>query len=128
MAEQGMGGGPMGAKPPQKSQMLFMLLSLALMMCMFIPGVRSIVGGAVGVVFEPLIGFGGKYIVITLVLAGMIMIGVSTIIRSLLVDTMTQTRNQREMSAFNAELRKARMENNLYKIKKLTEMQPAMMS
>jgi uncharacterized membrane protein (DUF106 family) len=32
------------------------------------------------------------------------------------------------MSAFNAELRKARMENNLYKIKKLTEMQPAMMS
>jgi uncharacterized membrane protein (DUF106 family) len=32
------------------------------------------------------------------------------------------------MSAFNAELRKARMENNLYKIKKLTEMQQTMMA
>jgi uncharacterized membrane protein (DUF106 family) len=118
----------MGANPPQKSQMLFMLLALGLMMTLFIPGVRKFVGDTVGIVFEPLIGFNGQYIVITLMIAGMLMIGLSSIIRSLMMDNLTQARNQKEMSAFNTELRKARMENNLYKIKKLTEMQPAMMS
>ena len=97
-------------------------------MTLFIPQVREFVGNAVGVVMEPLIGFNNQYIVITLMLAGMLMIGLSSVIRSLMMDTMTQARNQKEMSAFNAELRKARMENNLYKIKKLTEMQPVMMS
>ena len=125
MAEQTMGA---GVNPPQKSQMLFMLLSMGLMLTLFIPVVREFVGKAVGFVFEPLIGFNGQYIVITLMIAGMLMIGISTVIRSLMMDTMTQAKNQKEMSAFNAELRKARMENNLYKIKKLTEMQPAMMS
>jgi len=125
MAEQSTMG---GAPAPPKSQMLFMLLSLGLMMVMFIESVRSAVGKAVGFVLEPLIGFGGRYIVITLILAGMLMIGLSTIVRSLLTDTLTQAKNQKEMQAFNAELRKARMENNLYKIKKLTEQQQAMMS
>ena len=124
MAEQSMGGAPQ----PPKSQMLFMLLSLGLMMVMFIESVRNAIGKAVGIVLEPLIGFNGQYIVITLILAGMLMIGLSTIVRSLLTDTMTQAKNQKEMQAFNAELRKARMENNLYKIKKLTEQQQAMMS
>ena len=32
------------------------------------------------------------------------------------------------MSAFNKELRQARLENNLYKVKKLTEMQQSMMA
>ena len=117
-----------GAPQPPKSQMLFMMLSLGLMMLLFIESVRNAVGKAVGIVLEPLIGFGGQYIVVTLMLAGMLMIGLSTIVRSLLMDTMTQAKNQKEMQAFNAELRKARTENNLYKIKKLTEQQQAMMS
>ncbi|MDR0791314.1 MAG: EMC3/TMCO1 family protein [Methanomassiliicoccaceae archaeon] len=121
------GQGAAPQKPPM-SNMMFMMLSLGLMMILFIEPVRKAVGGAVGVVMEPLIGFDGKYVILTLILAGMIMMGASTVIRTLLTDTMKQTRNQKEMSAFNAELRKARMENNLYKLKKLTEMQSAMMS
>ena len=117
-----------GVNPPQKSQMLFMFISLAMMIALFLEPVRNAMGKVVGFVLEPIIGFNGNYIVITLMLAGMLMIGLSTIVRSLLTDTMTQSRNQKEMAAFNAELRKARAENNLYKIKKLTEQQPAMMS
>jgi len=117
-----------GANPPQKSQMLFMFISLAMMIALFLEPVRNVMGKAVGFVLEPLIGFNGNFIVITLMIAGMLMIGLSTIVRSLLTDTMTQSRNQKEMAAFNAELRKARAENNLYKIKKLTEQQQVMMS
>ncbi|MCL2142710.1 MAG: EMC3/TMCO1 family protein [Methanomassiliicoccaceae archaeon] len=117
-----------GINPPQKSQLMFMMIAMVLIIALFMEPVRKAVGGVVGIVFEPLIGFHGNYVIITLILAGMIMIGISTIIRTLMSDTVTQTRNQREMSAFNAELRKARIENNLYKIKKLTEQQQAMMS
>jgi uncharacterized membrane protein (DUF106 family) len=120
----------MGAAPakPQTSNMIWMMLSLGIMMMLLIGGIRKVVGDAVGVVFEPLIGFDGKYVIVTIMLAGIIMMTGSTVIRTLLSDTIKQTKNQKEMSAFNAELRKARIENNLYKIKKLTEMQPAMMS
>jgi uncharacterized membrane protein (DUF106 family) len=76
----------------------------------------------------PLFGFGRENVVLTMMLAGMFMIGLSTVLRTLMTDTMTQARNQSEMKAFNAELRQARIENNLYKIKKLTDQQKEMMA
>lgn len=105
-----------------------MMLSLGMVFILFIPGIREPVGKGVGFVFEPLIGFGGNYVVLTIMLAGIIMIGISTVVRTLMTDTMKQAKNQNEMKAFNAELRQARMENNLYKIKKLSEQQSAMMN
>ena len=114
------------APAPQMGQLTWMLISL-----MAIIGVmmfREQVGWALNFVFERLIGFGGNFVVPTLMLAGIIMIGSSTIIRTLMMDTMAQAKNSKVMSAFNAELRQARIENNLYKIKKLTEQQKVMMS
>jgi len=107
---------------------MWMMLSLGMVFILFIPEIRGPVGEGVGFVFEPIIGFGGEYVVLTLIFAGMIMIGISTIVRTLLTDTMKQAKNQNEMKAFNAELRQARIENNLYKIKKLSEQQSAMMN
>jgi len=115
-------------KKPQTSQMMWMMLSLGIVMILFIGEVRNAVGGALNVVFAPVIGFNGEDPVLTLIFAGIIMIGISTVIRTLMTDTMSQARNQSEMKAFNAELRQARIENNLYKIKKLTEQQKVMMS
>jgi len=114
------------APAPQMGQMTWMLISL-----MAVIGVmmfRNEVGWALNWVFNPLIGFGGNFVVPTLMLAGIIMIGSSTIVRTLMMDNMAQAKNSKMMSAFNAELRQARIENNLYKIKKLTEQQKAMMS
>ena len=109
--------------------MIWMMVTLAIVMVMLMhEGVRDAIGNALNTVFYPLIGFGGEYAVLTVMLAGMTMIALSTIVRTFMTDTMTQAKNQKEMSAFNAELRKARIENNLYKIKKLTEQQKAMMS
>jgi len=108
--------------PNMKPMLITMVIMLVIMMF------YEQVGKALNYVFEPLIGFGGKYVVLTLVLAGIIMTGISTIIRAYMSDTVSQTRNQREMSAFNLELRQARLENNLYKIKKLTAQQQQMMA
>ena len=105
-----------------------MMIALGLIFILFIEDVRNAIGKALNVVFEPLIGFNGEHIILTIMCAGIIMIGISTVIRTLMIDTMAQARNQAEMKAFNAELRQARIENNLYKIKKLTEQQRTMMS
>jgi uncharacterized membrane protein (DUF106 family) len=66
--------------------------------------------------------------VLTLILAGIIMITISTVARSLLTDFVGMARNQQIQSDFNAEFRQARMENNLFKMKKLQEQQPRIMA
>ena len=118
MAEQG--------NKKQSSQMVWMMISLMLVLGIMM--FRDQVGSALDIVLYPVLGLGGEHIVVTLVITAMIMMSASTIIRTLMTDTMKQTRSQKEMAAFNAELRKARIENNLYKIKKLTEIQSEMMS
>lgn len=111
---------------PQMSNMVWMMITLGLML--FVMFFRDQVGGALNFVFEPLIGFGAQYVVLTLIIAGMIMIGISTIIRTLMTDTMKQARDQREMRAFQAEFRQAQIENNHYKIKKFNDQRKEMMS
>jgi uncharacterized membrane protein (DUF106 family) len=49
------------------------------------------------------------------------------VIRGFITDPIEQAKVQQEQSGFNAELRQARIENNLFKLKKLQEQQPQMM-
>ena len=49
-------------------------------------------------------------------------------IRQMFTDWVSQARNARMASAFQKELREARTSNNTYKLKKLTELQPQIMS
>ncbi len=72
--------------------------------------------------------FSGQYPVVTLMLVGAIMAGLTTLLRSLTTDMIEQAKSQQIMSAFNQEFRQARLDNNLYKVKKLTELQPVMMA
>jgi len=107
-----------------KGTMIGMLVTLVIMMVVM--SFRTQIGQGLNVVFEPLIGFGGKYPVLTLVVAGLIMITISTVIRSYMTDFVSQARNQKITSDFNKEMRQARLENNLFKLKKLQEEQPKM--
>ena len=52
----------------------------------------------------------------------------SIIVRHFFIDWTEQARNARLMSAFQKEMRDARTSNNTFKLKKLTEIQPQMMS
>ena len=89
---------------------------------------RAQIGKALNFAFEPAFGFNGQHPVVTLIIAGLIMITLSTIIRTYMTDFVSQARNQKIQSEFNKEMRQARLENNLYKLKKLQEEQPKIMA
>ncbi len=123
-----------GPAPPDMSEMpqmpkgvlMGMLISMAVML--LVVSFRDQVGAALNFVFEPLIGFGGQYPVPTLMIAGLIMIGLSTVLRTFMTDAISMAKNQQIQSDFNREMRQARIDNNLYKMKKLSEQQPKMMA
>lgn len=113
----------MGSMMP-KGTMTGMLLTLLIMMLTIT--FRDPIGKALNYVFQ-FIDFGGQYPVLTLVIGGVIMVTLSSIVRGLMTDPIAQARSQHIQSDFQAEMRKARTENNLFKMKKLQEEQPKMM-
>lgn len=66
--------------------------------------------------------------ILSLMIIGAIMVTLSSILRTLLTDTIAQRKGSEFSKAFNNEMRQARIENNTYKMKKLTEMQPQVMA
>ncbi len=128
MADAPAGPGGAGQPPmPDMSNMWRMMIIMILIFGLyFIDGSDHIIGGALNTVFQ-FIDFNGEYPVVTLMLMGSIMILLSSVIRTLMTDTLEQQKAQAFSSAFNKELRQARLDNNLYKVKKLMDMQPVMM-
>ncbi len=108
----------------------FFLTFLILFIMMFIlgdPGIRNGIAIYANVLLAPLIGFGGRYPVLTIVLAGIITVTLSTFFTSLFMDWKQTVRAQEINKAFQKELSQARKENNTYKVKKLMGMQPKIM-
>ena len=122
---------PAGPQAPsakkQSSTFITIFIFLLAMFVLFDPGLRQGLGELVGYVLEPAIGFSGSAPVLTLMLAGIFMTGLTTLVRHFFTDYVGQAKNQAVVSAFNKELRAARTENNLYKMKKLTEQQTTIM-
>lgn len=110
---------------PMPTNTMFGMFAVLIIM-MVVMMARDQIGGALNVVFK-YIDFGGQYPVLTIIIAGFIMITLSTVIRGFLTDPVAQAKSQHIQSEFNAEMRKARTENNLFKLKKLQDMQPQMM-
>jgi len=124
-------GGAAGAKPPKPdiaNQMILMLVFVVAIFIMFDQNLRQSLGAAVGVVLEPIVGFHGQNAVLTLFFTGLLMGLFSIVVRHFFVDWIEQARIARITSAFQKELREARLTNNTYKLKKLTELQPQIMS
>jgi uncharacterized membrane protein (DUF106 family) len=94
---------------------------------MFDNNLRMATAEMVGWILDPLIGFNGTYPILTLLCAGIIMTGISTLLRHFNTDWVETARSQKIMGVFNKELRKAQMNQNANKIKKLKEIQPEMM-
>ncbi|MBQ8180206.1 MAG: DUF106 domain-containing protein [Candidatus Methanomethylophilaceae archaeon] len=105
--------------------MIGMMLTMFIMMAVMM--FRDAIGQALDFVFR-YISFDGQYPVLTLIIAGLVMITVSTLIRSLMSDPIEMARNQQIQADFNKEFRQARIENNLFKLKKLQEEQPQIMA
>ncbi len=120
------------ARPPpdpkkQMSTFFTIFIFVFAMFVLFDQSLRLWLGSIVGVVFEPTVGLGGSNPVVTLFLTGIIMTTLTIIVRHFFTNYVEQAENQKIVGAFNKELRQARIENNKYKIKKLTEQQSKIM-
>jgi uncharacterized membrane protein (DUF106 family) len=109
---------------PKSSSFLTILSFAAVFLILFNEGLRTQIGRWVGFVLDPTIGFGGRFPVITILLAGTLMVLFTTLVRHFTTDWLEQARMQAYMRHFSTELRKATKENNTYRIKKLQERQP----
>ena len=127
MADAPAAGGAGQQPMPDMSNMWRMLIIMILIFGLyFIDGSEHVIGSTLNYAFR-IIDFSGDFPVVTLMLMGSIMILLSSGIRTLMTNTLEQQKAQAFSSAFNKELRQARLDNNLYKVKKLMDMQPVMM-
>ena len=102
-----------------------MFLTMFLMLYIIInPGLRVTMGNVAETLLEPRIGFDGAYPAVTILLAGMVMIGGTTVIRHLLVDWQQMAEVQLKMQAYNKALSDARKEGQQARVQKLMKMQP----
>ncbi|HDO19809.1 MAG TPA: DUF106 domain-containing protein [Thermoplasmatales archaeon] len=105
----------------------YFLPFLVMFLMLFIIGdvrIRAWIALSLDKLFYPLIGFGGSYPLLTLVIAGIIVVTLSSFFTNLFMDWKAMGRAQEISKHFQEELKKARKENNAAKIKKLMEMQP----
>lgn len=99
---------------------MFMMVFLTLFVIID-PNLRTLLGAAAGALFNPSIGLGWSYPVITILLAGCLTTTVSSIVRHVFTDWVKTTRVNKQMAA----LRKAQMEamrkGNPAKVQKIRE-------
>ena len=106
------------------SPLMIMMFMLLMMFILFDPRIRLAMGMALDPVLTPSIGLDFNFPLITIFLAGMFSITITTILRHFTTDWMELARIQKIQSAFNKEMKDARLSNNAAKLKKLQEKQP----
>ena len=111
--------------PPMSSKTMIGMMATLLIM-MLVMSFREPIGQALDFVFR-YIAFEDSPI-LTLIIAGLLMISFSTIVRSIMTNPIDMARNQQIQADFNKEFRQARIENNLFKLKKLQDQQPQIMA
>ena len=117
-----------GSDKAQGSQMMLLMLLMFIMLFIFgDPGISSAIVAVIDVIFYPMIGFNGSYPILTLFLAGIIVVFLSSFFQNLFVDWRKMGESQEITKAFQKELSKARKEGNMNRVKKLMKLQPDIM-
>ncbi len=122
--------GPAGtapAMPKRKSNFTTIITMVVVFYVLFNNNLRLLLGEYAGKVLNPTIGFGGHYPVLTILIAGAILVGATTVVRHFTTDWIATARTQAMMRHFQKEMMDARKSNNTYKLKKLQDAQPKMM-
>ena len=120
------------AAPAKKSAFGTPLIILSFVLVFFIlfdfpKGIRDGTAWLAGFILQPVIGFGGRYPLLTVFLASVVLVIATTAIRHFLVDWTKMARVQEAMRAYTTEMKEARKSNNTYKLKKLTDAQADVM-
>lgn len=112
----------------QGSNFLLFIMVLFIMMFIFSnPSISNAITLGAHSFFYPLIGFNGKYPVLTIFIAGLIVVFLSSLLTNFFTDWKKMGESQEIAKAFQQELAKARKEGNTNRVKKLMKMQPEIM-
>ncbi len=103
---------------------IYIFLGILTLMVMFDEGLRASMGGLLGIVLEPIVGFDGNYPVLTLVITGSLMIAFSTLVRDMFIDWVEMAEIQKKTSAFQKDMMEAKKANKSTKVKKMEKLQP----
>lgn len=109
---------------PKSSNLVTMLSFFVVLYIMINASIRDALGNAVGYALGPVIGFGGKFPVLTIMLGGTLLVLLTTLVRHFTTDWLDMAKSQAVMRHYQKEMGKARKDNNTYRLKKLQEMQP----
>jgi uncharacterized membrane protein (DUF106 family) len=109
------------------SPIMLMMFMLLMMLILIDPRIRMAMGSVLDPVLTPVLGFNDSFPLITVFLAGLMSITLSTILRHFTTNWMELARIQKVQSSFNKEMRDARLKNDADKLKKLQEKQPEIM-
>ena len=108
--------------------MLLLMLLLFVMILIFgDANIRNVVALSLNSVFAPLIGFSGANPLLTIVLAGIIVVFLSSFFTHIFTNWKAMGQAQEASKAFNKEITKARREGNTNRLQKLMKMQPKIM-
>lgn len=112
----------------QAGQMLLLMLLLFVMILIFgDANIRNLVAYSLNSAFAPLIGFSGANPLLTIILAGVIVVFLSSFFTHLFTNWKAMGQAQEASKAFNKEITKARREGNTNRMQKLMKMQPQIM-
>jgi len=110
-----------------QSSNLLLLMIFMLIIIFIMPTFGPILGYYFGIVLEPIIGFNGNYPLLTLFLAGIIVVVLSSLLTNFFTDWIKMGESQETTRAFQKEITKARKEGNTNRVNKLMKMQPEIM-
>jgi len=107
---------------------LLMLMIVLMLMLFIMPTLGPYLAAyVIHPVFYPLIGFNGQYPVLTIFLAGIVVVFFSSLLTNFFTDWKKMGESQEMSRAFQKEISKARREGNTNRINKLMKMQPEIM-
>jgi len=106
---------------------LLLLLIFIMLIFFIMPTLGPILGYYFGLVLQPIIGFDGKFPVLTLFFSGLIVVLLSSTLTNFFTDWKKMGESQEITRAFQKEITKARKEGNTNRVNKLMKMQPEIM-
>lgn len=118
------------ARPPMKGSLtrfLMIFLVLLAVVALFDPTMSQGFGAIAGLILFPVIGFGGKFPVLTLLIAGMMTTGISSILRDHYTDWIKMVRTQKTTAAWQKALREAMRKGNRSEVQKLNKIREGFM-
>ncbi|MCD6108547.1 MAG: DUF106 domain-containing protein [Thermoplasmata archaeon] len=110
------------------SQLLLFMIIMFIMIFVFgDPYIRYVIASSLNTILYPVIGFNGRFPILTLLLAGSIMIFLSSFFTHIFTDWKAVGRAQEISKAFQKQLTEARKKGDTARINKLMKLQPQIM-